>query len=353
MKKRSTIVDIAKEVGVTDGTVSRALANDPRVRPETRAKILEAAQKLNYHPHLSARLFKQGITKNIGVYSEAGSWIFAHHYYGRLVAGLAEAGQREDEHLVFYLPPKEECPLRTAQVKLGGLDALMDGRVDGAVVLGGDLIPSEDRAMLVASSLPVVFLSNNFEVPGFFQLVSGAYERTRDAAEYLFTQGHRRIGLSGYYQDAHYMQASLKGLGDFYESHHLSFNPDYVATPVESHFFDPGSIRARLENLRKAGVTAIISTEIVEALTGAELLKADGLSIPRDISLISFGPNLRGFAMNRPMLTTLETDLGGCGLKCFEMFKEARNGGVPRMETMKWELNPGGETVGPPSSGSR
>jgi LacI family transcriptional regulator len=53
--KRVTIVDLARELGVTPGTVSRALANDPRVKTQTREKIVELAQRLSYRPNLAAR----------------------------------------------------------------------------------------------------------------------------------------------------------------------------------------------------------------------------------------------------------------------------------------------------------
>ncbi len=348
MKKRATIVDIARAVGVTDGTVSRALANDPRVRAETRERILAAAKELNYRPHLSARLFKQGITKNIGVYSEQGAWIFFHSYFGRLVSGLAEAAQAESEHLVFYLPPKEAQPIRSTLVKLEGLDALLDGRVDGAVVLGGDLIAPGDRAMLKDSNLPVVFLSNNIDIPGFFQIQSGARERTRAAFDHLVALGHRRIGLSGYYQDAHYMQASLKGFRESLESHGLPWEPRFVATPTQAAFFDPEDMRARLSRLREAGVTAIISTENVEALTFVQQMTLEGVRIPQDMSVVSFGPLWRGFFQGRPPLSTFDAALDLYGRKCFEMFKEAREGKPVRQETMEWRLSPGGETLGPP-----
>jgi len=348
MKKRPTIVDIAKVAGVTDGTVSRALANDPRVRPETRTRIVEAAKKLNYRPHLSARFFKQGITKNIGVYVETGAWVFAHHYFGRLLAGLAEAAQVEGEHLVFYLPPRDDAPVRSTLVKLEGLDAVMDGRVDGAVVLGGDRIPAADRQKLTDSGLPVVFLSNNFEIPGAFQILSGAYERTRAAADHLYSMGHRRIGLSGYYQDAHYMQASIKGLRDFYEACRLPCNDRFIETPTGEHFFDLQDLRRRLSRMRDNGVTALISTELAEAIMVMDLMASEGMVIPRDMSLVSFGPMWWGGLTRKPKLTTFDVDLKESGARCFRMFKQAREHTKPRVENMEWKMTPGGETLAPP-----
>ena len=74
LKKRITILDVAKSSGVTDGTVSRALSGDKRVSPKTRDKILKIAAKLNYRPHLFARYLRTNVTKQLGVFWQGGSW---------------------------------------------------------------------------------------------------------------------------------------------------------------------------------------------------------------------------------------------------------------------------------------
>jgi LacI family transcriptional regulator len=53
--RRTSINDVAKAAGVAIKTVSRVLNNEPNVREETRAQVLAAVKKLNYHPSLSAR----------------------------------------------------------------------------------------------------------------------------------------------------------------------------------------------------------------------------------------------------------------------------------------------------------
>src|SRR5436305_13167712 len=51
----TTLADIARELGVSKMTVSRAINNHPEISPETRARILEAAQRMNYRPNQFAR----------------------------------------------------------------------------------------------------------------------------------------------------------------------------------------------------------------------------------------------------------------------------------------------------------
>ncbi|MBQ9411097.1 MAG: LacI family DNA-binding transcriptional regulator, partial [Bacteroidales bacterium] len=56
----TTITDIAKALGITPSTVSRALANNPRVKEETRAAVKEMARKLGYEPNVVASNLRKG-----------------------------------------------------------------------------------------------------------------------------------------------------------------------------------------------------------------------------------------------------------------------------------------------------
>lgn len=181
MPKRPTITDIAKAIGVTDGTVSRALRNDPRVKAETRERVLEAAKAAGYIPNLSARNFKEGKTHNIGIFCDAGSWMLYNNYFGRLIAGLTEAAQAQNYRTVIYLPEEiGTCPgvnPDKLMVRLKGPQEFHDGRVDAAVVVGGRSTLKTDLDELKQMHVPVVLLSNNSPAVDFFEMRAGARER--------------------------------------------------------------------------------------------------------------------------------------------------------------------------------
>ena len=67
MNKEITIYDIAKEVGMSPTTVSRALSNHPRVKEKTRGKILNAAKILGYQSNIFASSLRKKRSKSIGV----------------------------------------------------------------------------------------------------------------------------------------------------------------------------------------------------------------------------------------------------------------------------------------------
>jgi DNA-binding LacI/PurR family transcriptional regulator len=73
-KKRITSVDVAREAGVSQSTVSFVLNNDPRqtIPEDTRARVIEAARKLDYHPYAPARLLRTGKSKIVlAIYQES------------------------------------------------------------------------------------------------------------------------------------------------------------------------------------------------------------------------------------------------------------------------------------------
>ncbi|PYS32306.1 MAG: LacI family transcriptional regulator, partial [Acidobacteria bacterium] len=63
----TTLADIARELGVSKMTVSRAINNHPEISPETRARILEAAQRMNYRPNQFARALTTNRSYLLGV----------------------------------------------------------------------------------------------------------------------------------------------------------------------------------------------------------------------------------------------------------------------------------------------
>ncbi len=114
---RITSVDVAREAGVSQATVSYVLNNDPRqtIPEETRAKVLEAAQKLDYQPYAPARSLRLGKSKIVlVVYPELVLESSISHMIEELTAATAELGYSlvwqmgfspEGQHLAANLTP--------------------------------------------------------------------------------------------------------------------------------------------------------------------------------------------------------------------------------------------------------
>jgi DNA-binding LacI/PurR family transcriptional regulator len=341
LNKRTTIVDLAREAGVTPGTISRALSNDPRVKTETREKILELAKKHHYQPNLSARLFKKGRTSNVGFYCELPTWVFYNNYFGRLISGVAQAAHEDDVKLVFYFSnifiPSDGDVVK-AKRELTGLDALMDGRVDGAIVLKDDDLTEEQAQFFrTKSPVPLVLINNTLETKGFFQLTAGIYERNLVALEYLFSRGHRRIGTIGASKGSAYNQYALQAFEDHYKKNNLKFDPNWLEVPPIGHDIANEKDLARsLMALKDKGVTVIVCADDLQGIFAIEIFKKAGVRVPQDISVLSFGQMARESSLQAPILTLVETDLEAGGRKAYEFFKAAIEGTTPVAQALQW-----------------
>jgi DNA-binding LacI/PurR family transcriptional regulator len=338
-KMRVTIKDIAAGAGVTDGTVSRALAGDSRVNLATREKIVKLARKMGYRPHASARSLRSGETKALGVFCEAGEWIFYNQYYGHLIAGLAAAAEADDINLIFYFPEikmvAEKVPYDWP-MKMRGLGSLADGRVDGGIILGGRGAPAEDLERFQASGFPVVLMGNDKAVPGFPQLASGAYERTCTAMDRAMEYGHRDIGFIGLYQGSTFNQDSIRAIKDKVESAGAVFRPELMEEIDSWEINNTEDLRLRLARLVKNKATLILFADTRQATVALDLLEQMGLSIPGDISLMGFGPMPDETKARIPQLCLLDTDLEAAGRQVYALYTESKEGKEPRAGRIEW-----------------
>lgn len=143
-----TLKDIARKTGKDMSTVSRALSNDPRVKPATAEMIREAVAQLGYVPNLQARALARGKT---GVFwFICGGLTRPHEQAPAMHASAILAERGIDCYLVQHQGKKEifERILRN----------LCAGSADGALVIPGPPIPREIDAMLKEKQIPIIWI---------------------------------------------------------------------------------------------------------------------------------------------------------------------------------------------------
>lgn len=344
-------MDVAKASGVSDGTVSRALASDPRISQKTRDKVLKTAEKLNYHPHLFARYLKTRESRQVGVYWQGGAWLFYNQFYGSLLIGFADSAEKDGNHLVFYLPEIHSTgdtnPNRRP-IRMTGFNELMDGRVDGAVVLGFRDIPDKELSILRKSGLPIVLMSQQREVPGFFQHLAGTYDRTKIAVEKLLDLGHRRIGYMGLYEESLHDEVVQQTVKESYRRRGLKLEAGWKQNSGQWNIWDVELIERQLKRLFEYRCTGIICVSAEQAILTMQVLKRRGIKIPKDMSMIAYGPFPMVSQFQIPSLCLVEADLIKSGSEAYDLYKEAKQGGKPRSISIEWKWDGTSESIAPP-----
>jgi DNA-binding LacI/PurR family transcriptional regulator len=276
------VSDVAKAVGVSTATVSRAMRNLPHVTPETRARILKAAAELGYAPSRSAAALASGRTQSIGLVAPAISrWFFAVAIEGAEDA-LREAGF---DALLYFLPDSAgPRPRFEADV--------LRGRVD-AVVVASMSFTDDEAATLKQLGVPAVFIS--VRQPGFIQVGIDDTLAARQAVGHLIGLGHRVIGhIGGPHRDTAPHSPTFRRRTGWRESLVAAGLDAPDRLDAAADFTPESGLKAMHQLLdQEAGLTAVFAASDEMAMGAVQALRDRGLEAGRDVSVIGVdGHNL-------------------------------------------------------------
>lgn len=268
-----TIDDIARAAGVHPATVSRALRGvSGKVSPDKRAEIERIARELGYQPNAVAASLRTRQT-NIAaiVVPDLGNPLF-----GPIVQGLEQALRRHRMLCLVAQTPVAPAERRELIV------ALANRQVSGLLILAAE---SDDPMLEVARQrrLPTVLVNRGTGDREFSSVVSDDRESVRLVLEHLRGLGHRRIAhIAG-------PAASSTGRARRAAFEEMARAPGFEACPVvEAAAFTRAAGQDATERLLQAGPrpTALFAANDLIALGALDVLRAQGLAVPRDLSLV-------------------------------------------------------------------
>ena len=146
----STISDVAKAAGVSVATVSRALRGLDRVNPETRAKVLQVAEQLQYVASPTAASLASGRTRVVGVVAP----FLTRWFFATLLSGIEKSLREHGHHVVLFDLEAEPLGRRMRLTQ-----SMLWKRVDGIIVLNVPMDAAE-RELIERLDLPVVTVGN-------------------------------------------------------------------------------------------------------------------------------------------------------------------------------------------------
>ena len=208
---RTRLKDVAAKLSLSPALVSGVLNNRPHIwaSEETRARILEAANELNYHPSAAAQALSRGKTDSIVfVYKRLSGPAYRLAYSGLMDALSSELQAAGYDLTVANFATQDEV--------LQHLQKLASSRGCDAVVLWGREEDTEPQAKLLeALKMPFV-VKGRFELahPHWHQVDFDHELMTRQGLEHLVSLGHKRIAYVGFPHNEGFVQALRMGFRD-------------------------------------------------------------------------------------------------------------------------------------------
>jgi LacI family transcriptional regulator len=331
----STIHDVARLAGVSAGTVSRVINNSPRVDPQTRARVLQVIEDLDFRPSASARRLSTGRTHSIGVVTPT----FTRPSVVERLRGISGVLVSTEYELVVY-------NVETIEQRDHALDLLTRGdRADGLLLVG--LGPTDGEvARLEQGGIACVLV--DAEHRRLTSIVGDDVTGGRLAARHLLSLGHRKIAAVGESpRETFNTPASVlrqRGMELELRAHGLDLYPQYTAVGEQGR----GRARELASELFELPdpPTGICCASDVQALGVLEAARDAGLSVPRDVSIVGYDDLEIASYLG---LTTVRQPLFESGMQGASLLVEQLNGGSrsPRQEVLKLEVVER-STSGPP-----
>lgn len=283
-----TIKDIARESGVSYSTVSKALNDSPLVKPDTKKKVLEAAQTLGYSPNFAAKNLVSKKSRTIGLVWPAIDRIALT----ALVSKINEIVTNKNYFMILSVNAADKA-----------VEMFKSFQVDGVMIFeeGGETQLHSN----MASSVPI--LSYGVSGDNAYPIIDVNHNKAiQKAVAHLHDLGHSKISYIGDLSPCDRRQAEkLKGFHKGMEEAKLPVTEESIGNTKGLSWYD-GYLAGKelLQNKNKP--TALISGSYDISVGILRAVKELNLRIPEDLSLISYD--------NIPQMASLETELTSVGV---------------------------------------
>ena len=273
--KRVTMKDIAKQMGLSMTTVSRALADHPDISSDTKLRVRDVAQAMSYLPNYRARYLRAKHSRLIALIVPEMNMFFVP----ALIAGINRVVQANDYSLIVFQSDNSIVQERRLAEYCTHLSA------DGVLlVLSSETTDLQHLDVLHELDIPVVLLDKTIDTAKYTTVTINDEEAGREAAEYLINRGHTRVvGVFGD-QRQRISAMRLKGFRRAHAEHALPLAETQILRVTLPSELDEQLARAFAAHPDLSAIFAMTDELLVHT---HYLLARRGTRIPDDVSLIS------------------------------------------------------------------
>jgi LacI family transcriptional regulator len=290
----ATIKDVARQAGVSVGTVSNVLSGTVAVRGELRDRVYATIRKLDYHPNYVARSLKAKATKTLGLIISD----ITNPFFTQVVRGAEDAAFRHGYLLITF--NTDDQHEREKQI----LSLLRSRRVDGVMLVVAPN-PTNDATHIrnaINCGIPIVCLDRAAPGIAVDSVWSDNVKGAQVCVRHLIKQGFRRIGVIAGSLTLRTALDRLEGYRSALGEASIPVNPDLIA---EGNFRqDSGYRLAKRFLLRFQRPDALFICNGMMTIGAIQALEETGLRCPADIAIASFD-DLPMTEVFRPHLTAV------------------------------------------------
>lgn len=293
-----TIKDIAKAAGVSPSTVSRALKNHYSISEKTKEKIRKVMDEMGYQSEMAPNN-----TKSIGVvFPKSHIDAYENPFYMEAVRGISKICNQQN-YVMIIITGSDEKEL---------YKSIHNSNADGYIFLYSNLDDKlinymyDEKLKFVLIGKATKMINSTLYVDN--DNIQAGYE----ACEYLIQLGHKKIGYIGTGNKRIYSMDRKLGYMQALEANHIEYNESYIKMISSKAYYDTTPLVDLLS--RNDHPTAFLVCDDTRAIILERAIREAGLTIPNDVSIISFNNSIFSRLMNPP-LTSIDVNSKQLGIE--------------------------------------
>ena len=276
-KHRTSLKDLAKELGVSIATVSRALRSSPEIGQEMQEKVKELAKRLNYRPNPFAQSLRKEAPRMIGVVVPN----LVTHYYAAVLDGIEDEAHKAGYSVISANTHEQ------SEAEVHAIDNFISLHVEGIIAcLSQNTTDYSHFEEISKMGIPLVFFGRTCMSDKFSSVTANGDEAAQLATQHLIDTGSRRIAFIGGPNHLDMVRRRKHGYLEALRENRIPIERELVVCEkIDYQWALEATLRLLQMANRPDAILAFNDIITFAAFTG---IKQSGLRIPDDVALIGF-----------------------------------------------------------------
>ena len=293
-KHRTSLKDLARELGVSIATVSRALRNSPEIGKEMQERVKELAKRMNYRPNPFAQSLRKEAPRVIGVVVPN----LVTHYYAAVLDGIEEEARRAGYSVISANTHED------SETEVRAIDNFISLHVEGIIAcLSQSTTDYKHFEEIADMGIPLVFFGRTCLPEKFSCVMANGDEAAQQATQHLIDTGSRRIAFVGGPNHLDMVRRRKHGYLEALRENRIPIERELVVCEKIDFQWGLEAVTRLLKMDNRPD--AILAFNDIITFAAFTAIKQLGLRIPEDVALIGFTDDVHAQYVT-PKLSAIE-----------------------------------------------
>jgi LacI family transcriptional regulator len=313
-KHRTSLKDLAQELGVSIATVSRALRNSPEIGQDMQKKVKELAKRLNYRPNPFAQSLRKEAPRVIGVVVPN----LVTHYYAAVLDGIEDEARKEGYSVISANTHED------TEAEIRAIDNFIGLHVEGIIAcLSQNTTDYSHFEEIANMGIHLVFFGRTCLTYRFSSVTANGDEAAFRATQHLIDTGSRRIAFIGGPNHLDMVRRRKHGYLEALRENHIPIDRNLVACEKIDYQWAMDTTTRLLKQADRPD--AILAFNDIITFAAFTAIKQQDLRIPEDVALIGFTDDVHAQYVT-PRMSAIEDQSHQMGQTACQLLLKNING---------------------------